>query len=254
MYYNRGKGAVIASDSRVMLGSDYSTAQKIFEIMDGVFFSASGLSGIIDELIETIKGAVEAGEIRNLMELRRTLEQQVRELFYWYKNTEKPSFSKDEVLIEGILGGVHNGRPRLFIVHEYGYAEPYNSGFRAIGDGSRHAYNMLRNLYKEDISKERAMEIAVYAIIQTSKIDSVVDDNPQIAIIEAEVSKFLNAEQNNFVLSTPEIKKIKQRINGIEENRSLVFEVLLDGPEDIKKELNEVLEKYRNRVIAASQD
>jgi hypothetical protein len=40
MYYDRVKGAAIISDSRLQIGTDYYTVQKIFEIHRGIIFSS----------------------------------------------------------------------------------------------------------------------------------------------------------------------------------------------------------------------
>jgi 20S proteasome alpha/beta subunit len=231
-----------------MFGPDYSTEQKIFEIMDGIFFSASGLAGIRDDLMNIIQEKIRESNIRSLDELRRLFESEVKNLWYWYQSppSGRPSFETNEILVDGILGGMVGEKPRLYHVHQNGYAELIREGFRCLGDGSRHAHNIIKTLYKPSISKERAMEIGIHAVIQTSKVDSVVDDNPQIAIIEQVNSKLLNLDDDGqFKIFNSEIARIKERINGIEEKRSLVFELLLDGSEDIKKKFLEVIEEYK---------
>jgi 20S proteasome alpha/beta subunit len=229
-----------------MFGPDYSTEQKIFEIIDGVFFSASGLAGIRDDLINIVQEKLKESNIRSLEEIRRLFESEVKNLWYWYQSPGKPSFEPDEVLMNGILGGLVGEKPRLYHVHQNGYAELIREGFRCIGDGSRHAHNIIKTLYKPSISRERAMEIGIHAILLTSKVDSVVDDNPQIAIIERGNSKLLNIDNDGkFKIFDSKIAKIKERINGIEEKRSIVFELLLDGSEDIKRKFLEVIEEYK---------
>ncbi len=247
MYYNNCEGAIILSDSRMMFGPDYSTEQKVFEIMRGIFFSTSGLAGVRDDLISIVQEKIGERNIRDLEGVRRLFESEVKDLWYWYQSppSGRASFSSDEVLIDGILGGLIEEKPKLYHVHQNGYAEPIREGFRCVGDGYRHAHNIVKTLYKLDISKERAMEIGIHAIIQTSKVDSVVDDNPQIAIIERGNSRLLNMNDNGeFSIHIPEITALKQKINGIEEKRTTVFELLLDGSEEIKKKFSEVIDEY----------
>ena len=246
MYYNNGDGALIISDSRIMFGPDYSTERKIFEILPNIFFSTAGLTGIRDDLIDKIRNRSRERNVRDLSSIRRIFESESRELLYWYQRSgSMPTFGSDETLISGIVGGLIDGQPKLFAVHQFGYVEPIGEGFRCLGDGSRHAHNIVRTLYKPDISKERAMEIGIHAIIQTSKIDSVVDDNPQIAIFERDNCKLLNTNDNGeFRLNHAEIDRLRRKINGIEEKQCMVFELLLDGPEETKKKLLEVIDEY----------
>lgn len=255
MYYGNCNGSIIVSDSRMMFGPDYSTEQKIFEIVDDVFFSTSGLAGVRDDLIHIVQEKASERNIRGLEGLRRLFESEVKDLWYWYQSpaSGRASFSPDETLIDGILGGLVNGEPKLYDVHQNGFAEPIREGFRCVGDGSRHAHNIVKSLYKADITRERAMEIGIHAIIQTSKVDSVVDDNPQIAIIERDNSRLLNINDNGeFSIHNQEITRLKQKINGIEEKRSMVFELLLDGSEEIKKKFLDVIEEYTKSKKSAN--
>jgi 20S proteasome alpha/beta subunit len=255
MYYCNCDGAIIISDSRMMFGPDFSTEQKVFKIIEGVFFSTSGLAGVRDDLISIVQGKANENNIRDLEGLRRLFESEVKDLYYWYQSppSGRASFPADETLVDGILGGLFANKPKLYHVHQTGYAEPIREGFRSVGDGYRHAHNIIKSLYKPNITRERAMEIGIHAIIQTSKVDSVVDGYPQIAIIERDNLRLLNMNDNGeFSVENQEIARLKQKINGIEEKRSTVFELLLDGAEEIKKKFSDVIEEYRKSKESAS--
>lgn len=255
MYYCNCNGAIIISDSRMMFGPDYSTEQKVFEIIEGVFFSTSGLAGVRDDLISIVQAKANENNITDLEGLRRLFESEVKDLYYWYQSppSGRASFPTDETLVDGILGGLIAQKPKLYNVHQNGYAEPIREGFRSVGDGSRHAHNIIKSLYKPSITRERAMEIGIHAIILTSKVDSVVDDNPQIAIIERDSLRLLNMNDNGeFSVENEEIARLKQKINGIEEKRSTVFELLLDGSEEIKKKFSDVIEEYTKNKESAN--
>ena len=43
--YGSGQGSAVISDSRLMMGGDYFSDQKCFEVADGIVFSSSGYSG-----------------------------------------------------------------------------------------------------------------------------------------------------------------------------------------------------------------
>jgi 20S proteasome alpha/beta subunit len=251
MYYDKGKGAVIISDSRLQIGTDYYTLQKIFEIHEGIVFSSSGYSGIRDELIENFRSGMKQSRKTKTEELSpadivRYIGQLQNELYYRYKMGERPLFPSDDTILEAITGYIHEGKPKLCLLFESGFVEMIRDPpFRAIGDGSRHANSILKRLYNSRLSKERAIEIGIHAIIQTSKIDAVVDDNPQIATIEPNGCRLWNIEKSgDFNVSTEEILKIKRKINGVGEKQDVLFNLLLDGSEDIIKKFNELIAEY----------
>ena len=42
--------------------------------------------------------------------------------------------------------------------------------------------------------------------------------------------------------------KIKRKINGVGEKQDALFNILLDGPEDIIKKFNNLIAEYENKV------
>lgn len=243
MYYANQKGAVIVSDSRLVKGPDYTTDQKLFKITKDAAFSTSGLSGIGFELLENVKERM-TNDGCDVIALKKVMEEEALKLCYRYKASDMPAFGKDETLFDGILGGFHNGEPRLYHLAEPGYMEPMMRS-DSVGDGSRHATQIIETLHEPSISKERAIEIAVHAIIQTSRLDTVVDANPQIAVFEKRECTILNYSENGtFLFNKPEILAIKNKINGIAEKQSKVFNLMLDGSEELKKKFVSLLDEY----------
>lgn len=243
MYYAKGDGAVVISDSRIVKGPDYTTEQKLFEITKDSTFSSSGLSGIAFELLENVKERANSDGC-DITELKRIIEEEALKICYRYKGSDTPTFTKDETLFDGIVGGFHKGKPRLYHLAEPGYMEPLNRSI-SVGDGSRHATQIIEALWKANISKDRAIEIAVHSIIQTSRLDTVVDANPQIAILENGKCEILNySNDGEFLFNKPEIMKIKDKINGIAEKQSKIFDLMLDGSEEMKKRLVDLLDEY----------
>jgi len=243
MYYAKGEGAVIVCDSRLVRGPDYTTEQKLFHITKDSAISSSGLSGTTLELLENVKEKINT-DICDIKILKKIIQDEALKIVYQYKLSDMPTFSKDETLFDGIVGGFEKERPRLYHLGEPGYMEPMNRSY-SVGDGSRHATSIIETLYRPAISKDRAIEIAVHSIIQTSKLDTVVDANPQIAIFEKGRCEILNySEEGDFLFDKPEILEIKNKINGIAEKQSKVFDFMLDGSEEVKKQLIDLLSEY----------
>lgn len=88
-------------------------------------------------------------------------------------------------------------------------------------------------------------------MLQTASIDAVVDDNPQVAIIENGNCKIMNYDENNsnFSVETPpELFFTKEKVKGIAGKQTTVFELLLDDSEELKKEFLDLLDKYKIRI------
>src|SRR5260370_35883101 len=105
------------------------------------------------------------------------------ELYNRYKMTRQYRFGSDETLLTAFIGFIDQDAPQLHCLYENGYAEIIRE-FHAIGHGAWHALNILRTLYAPSISRDRAIEIAVHPLIQVAKLYAMVDDSPQIALLE----------------------------------------------------------------------
>lgn len=249
MYYNNGKGAVVISDSRIMIGSDYSHTQKLFDVgREGTVFAAAGFTGIAEKLIPNVANRIARTRQISPNEIVNLFEDEMAELHNRYKMTRPYRFGTEEELLCGIIGFLDDATPRLHCLYENGYAEAIRE-FHSVGHGDRHARNILRTLYTPSLSKDRALQIGVHALMEVAKIDAMVDDVPQVAVIEDGISKsgvrILNCcPDDEFRFECPEVEQIKKKLEGIEGKRTQVFHLLLDGTEDAKRKLDEVLKEY----------
>ncbi len=250
MYYNSEKGAVLIADSRTMIGGDYAHGQKVFEVESGtgIVFSASGYSGIAEKQLPNVRAARSRARQVLPAEIVNVFEDEMAELYNRYKMTKPYRFGSDDELLTGFIGFIDGDAPQLHCLYENGYAEVIRE-FHAIGHGARHARNILRTLYAQSISKDRAIEIGVHALVEVSKIDAMVDDSPQIAILEqkdtAPSLEIMNRRPDGtFDFECAEIRKIIDKLAGIEEKRTRAFHLLLDGNEDVKKKFDKTLKEY----------
>lgn len=257
MYCNAGKSAVIIADSRTMRGGDYYRDRKIFKIGDDIVFASAGYTGIEEKLLSNVGTARLRSRQIFPSEIVNIFEDEMAELYNRYKMTRPFRFSSDDILINGCIAFIDDGKPKLYCLHENGFAEAIRD-FRAIGHGARHALNILRTLYHPATSLERAIEIGVYALIEVSKIDAMVDSCPQIAVLEMKDGKpNLNIwnipKSGDFIFECKQIEDIKNKLNGIEDKRTKVFHLLLDGTDEIKGKLDLTLEGYENERSGANR-
>lgn len=248
LYYQSGEGAVVAADSRQMRGGDYSQDKKLYKVGDDVVFAAAGYSGMVEKLIPK----VESTRLRRRQilpgESLEIFEDEMAELSDRYKNTRPYRFSANDTLLNGIIGTLINEKPELHTLYDNGYAEIIHD-YHAVGHGARHAQNILRTLYNKQMTKERALEVVVHAMVEVSNVDAMVDNCPQIAIIEKTKEDknniiILNENENEFQIKSKEIEEIKEKVNGIEQKRTKIFHMLLDGFEVSK--IDNLIKEYED--------
>jgi len=248
MYYGSGKGALVIADSRSMSGGDYSHSQKVTEVDEGIVFAAAGYAGIAEKLLPSVRDARNSQRRFMPSEVVNVFEDQMAEVYNRYKMTRPYRFGSDDSLLSGIIGFIgEDEQPELHCLYENGYAEKLHD-FHAVGHGARHAKNILRTLYTPSLSKDRAIEIGIHALLEVAKIDAMVDDDPQIAVLEKDITPsglhILDRNLAGFQYDCPDIKAIKTKLEGIEEKRTEAFHLLLDGSEEIKRKLDETLKEY----------
>lgn len=105
MHYD--KGVIIISDSRIMEGADYRTEQKLFYVTDKIVLSSSGISDISKQLIESLKNTPNISNM-SFYNLRRLIENEQKNLYYWYKSGNQPIFSANEPLMQFYINSLIN--------------------------------------------------------------------------------------------------------------------------------------------------
>jgi len=169
------------------------------------------------------------------------------DLYNRYKMTRPYRISNDETLLNGIIGFLDEKIPQLHCLYENGYAESMHD-FHAVGHGARHARNILRTLYSPSLSKDRALEVGIHALLEVAKIDAMVDGCPQIAILEEGIKpkglEILNQIPSGFCFEVQPIEDIKKKLEGLEVKRAQAFHLLLDGSEEVKRKFDESLNDY----------
>ncbi|MGP8125555.1 MAG: hypothetical protein ACLQEQ_06790 [Nitrososphaerales archaeon] len=248
MYYNKGRGLIVVSDSRELSGRDYQVVQKLFRISEHIVMASSGYTGMANQLVANVLSKLSDEYKDDLPTFVRQAEKDQTDFWYYYKSQEKPKFQPTEPLIEGMIAGYFEGKPQLFVLEENGYADmisPHQK-YTSIGDGSRFARSVIDRYYSANLAREQALEICVHAIVQTAKFDTVVDDKPQVAILEDGNCETWNIDQNgDFRIDDERILAIKKKINGIENKQALIFNLMMSNNETVKKKLDETLNEYQ---------
>ena len=93
-----------------------------------------------------------------------------------------------------IIGGVYNGVCKLFETDPSGALIQYKA--TAIGSGRSAAMEIFEEQYKEDLSIEDAIELAITAINEATEHDTT-SDNVEIAVIKKEDGKYVKLSKDD---------------------------------------------------------
>ncbi len=242
MHYNNKKGALIASDSRGVSGYDLiPNVQKIFQIYN-VTFAFTGTIYIRDELLrefeKTLKNANETEGIT------KSIQQAYINKRGWYTGGEYPLLDKAKKFSCRGLAGFYSNGSKLFNINDKGIMEE-SIGPQSEGQKSEYALEMLKDLYWEGMSKEQAINSAVYVINEVSKRNSGVDNQVQIATIEKEGSRILNNINGHFDFDQFSTLVEDLDSNHLAESQRLTLHILLNGQSKYRSRLENLLSKVK---------
>ncbi len=177
-------GLVLATDSRVLYGPiKRDQARKLEPLTENIGVAAAGLLGAIDDVLRPVKEFCTSPHVSfdDVFSYLSDVN------FGWYKrNVER--------LTEGESGPIFImvSPERIRRIFEKGYSEEAYD-YACEGSGRAYGEYILRNFYKESLEEEEAKELAVYTIIETSKMDPSVGEDIQMIVFPGkEKCKIIN--------------------------------------------------------------
>lgn len=196
MYYDNKKGALIASDSRVLDGyKPISSSKKLFCIKE-VVLGFTGTVWIRDELVWEIEEKLKT--LRSPGVIRRAIQQALIERRTYNTEGESPIIKEKDFSCD-CLFGIYSDRPRLFYMDEKGIVEFVNGNeVKCIGQMSEYAQEILEDLHYEGITKEQAIQSTLYIMDEVSRRNLAIDNVVQIATVEKNETQILNYENEKF--------------------------------------------------------
>lgn len=221
-----GHGSILATDTRVMYGPiKRDQARKLEPLTKNIGIAAAGLLGAIDDILRPLKEFCESPPT-SFDDAHSYLSDLNLE---WFKrNAEKLGEGESAPMF------IMVSPDRVRRIFEKGYSE---ESYDYICDGSGRTYGeyILRNFYKENMEGGEAKELAIYTILETSKMDPSVGDDIQMVVFpEGEECKIISKE---------EIEDIKACLTPISRD---VIESRMETIENIikmREEMNSLWEK-----------
>ncbi|MFT4260978.1 MAG: proteasome subunit beta [Candidatus Woesearchaeota archaeon] len=170
---------ILAADKRATAGNFIAdkNVKKVMKITDNIALTIAGSVADIQLLVKLLRAELKLKELRN---------------------SRKPTVKEAATLLAGmqyrqlryahgighfVVGG-YDEKERLFDVFPDGsIMDISETGFVASGSGSTYAYGLIEDMYKKDISKEEAIDLATRSIHSAMKRDSASGQGIDIMVI-----------------------------------------------------------------------
>ncbi|MDI6888872.1 MAG: archaeal proteasome endopeptidase complex subunit beta [Methanocellales archaeon] len=183
------KGIVLASEKRATMGSFIASreAKKIYQVDDRIGVTTAGAVGDTQILARII--AVEA----KLYKIRREEPMTVGAVSTLLSNI----LSTQRYLpymAQLIVGGVGRNGPRLYSLDPLG-GQIEERKVVATGSGSPIAYGILEDRYKDGISLDEGINLAIRALQAAIKRDTASGDGIEVVTITPDAYKTLSEEE-----------------------------------------------------------
>ena len=189
-------GVIIASERRATMGTliAHKATKKLYKIDEHLALATAGLVGDLQVLSRYLSAEV------NLYRLKRGVRIPVKSAATLMSNIlNQRKFAPYYVQL--VLGGFDSQGGHVFSLDAAGGAIP--DKYTAGGSGSPYVFGVLEDLYKDDLTTDEGVDIAIRAVSAAMGRDSASGNGIDIAIIN---------EKNFTMLSDDEVNARKEKI------------------------------------------
>ncbi|WP_407378655.1 archaeal proteasome endopeptidase complex subunit alpha [Methanobrevibacter sp.] len=185
-------GIVLAVDKRTTSTLvESSSIEKLFKIDEHIGAATSGLVADARALVERARVEAQINKITYSEPIRvDTLSKKLCDMLQLYtQNGGVRPFGSAL-----IIGGVYNDKCKLFETDPSGALIEYKA--TAIGSGRSSAMEIFEEEYKDDLSIDDAIALAIKAINESTEHDTT-SDNVEIAVIKKEDGKYVKLSKDD---------------------------------------------------------
>jgi proteasome beta subunit len=189
-------GVVVATETRATMGTliAHKTTKKLYKIDEHIALATAGLVGDLQVLARYLNAEA------NLYRLKREMKMPVKSAATLMSNIlNQRKFYPYYVQL--ILGGYDETGGHVYSLDAAGGAIP--DKYTASGSGSPYVFGVLEDNYKDGLSIEEGINLAIRSITAATSRDSASGGEINIAVINKDGFK---------ELSTEEIKKRTQKL------------------------------------------
>lgn len=188
-------GVILATDTRATMGYfiAHKRAKKVYKIDDHMAMTIAGAVADAQTVVEILKvnSKLYRYERGKPMPVSAAARLAANVLF---------SSRFFPLMLQAIVGGMEDGRPRLFALDPLGSLTEEKCV--STGSGSPVAYGVLEAEFKEGMSVEEALPIILRAITSAMKRDAASGDSFDVALVTPEGYRELKEEEKKAILKT----------------------------------------------------
>jgi len=189
-------GVVVATERRATMGTmiAHKVTKKLFQIDEHLAMTTAGLVGDVQVLARQLRA--EAKLYRLMREIPMPVEAAAT-LMANILNQNKFS----PYYVQLIIAGYDLEGPHVYSLDAAGGAIP--DKYVSTGSGSPYVYGVLEDHYKDDMSVDEGIDLAIRAISAAMRRDSASGDGIDVAVITKEGFRFIPED---------EVKKRRERL------------------------------------------
>ncbi len=187
-------GVVLATDSRVMIGElKRDRAIKLEPLTSTIGIASAGLLGATNDILRKVKEFCNSSPLLTFDSVVACLSDIALE---WHKKNCEKLGEED---LDDYLAFIAASAERIRKVLPKGYSEEVGD-YDCDGTGKPYAEYILGNFYEENLNEEEAKELAVYAIVETSKMDPNVGEDIELFVFPSgEASRTTSREETEDI-------------------------------------------------------
>lgn len=181
-------GVVIASERRATMGTliAHKETKKLYKIDPHLALATAGLVGDLQVLARYLRAEV------NLYRLKRGTDMPIKSAATLMSNILN-SRKFYPYYVQLVLGGWDTTGGHVFSLDAAGGAIP--DKYTAGGSGSPYVFGVLEDLFKDDLSSDEGVDIAIRAINAAMSRDSASGNGVDVAIINGKEFKILSDDE-----------------------------------------------------------
>ncbi|WP_340818582.1 archaeal proteasome endopeptidase complex subunit beta [Methanolobus sp. WCC4] len=181
-------GVVLATEQRATMGNFIAskTAKKVYKIDDRVAMTIAGSVGDAQQIVRVM--SVES----KLYKMRRKESMTIKGLTTLLSNMLSGQ-RYYPLMVQLLVGGYDKNGPSIYSLDALGGSIEETKAV-STGSGSPFAYGVLEDRYREDMSTEEGIELAVRALHNAMKRDSASGENIDVVVIKKDSYTRLDME------------------------------------------------------------
>lgn len=182
-------GVVLATEQRATMGNFIAskTAKKVYQIDDLVAMTIAGSVGDAQQIVRIM--SVES----KLYKMRRKESMTIKGLTTLLSNMLSGQ-RYYPLMVQLLVGGCDKNGPSIYSLDALGGSIEETKAV-STGSGSPFAYGVLEDRYRENMSTEEGIELAVRALHNAMKRDSASGENIDVVVITKDKYTRLDMEE-----------------------------------------------------------